>query len=628
MEVPPSPDFIAFEEFAVDLRRQELRRDGRRVKLQEQPCQVLIALLERPGEIVTKEELRERLWPEDTHVEFDNSLSVAILKIRRALRDEAADPRFIETIPRHGYRFVGPLRTGDAALVGKLRSPDRPLNPARRRWILSGVAALALLAAAGAYRYRSSSSPPPLGSLAILPFENADRAPDVDYLCEGIPRSISSRLARAPDLEVIPPQSVMSHAGLVTDLPRLTSELDVEAVLVGGLSQRDERVFVDVQLIEARSGRLLWGDRYEETTDGLLAVERSIADRVLTSLHKEVTLEDRRRIHAVYTENEEAYKALLMGSYVFQHAPNGMEEAAEWFEKAAEIDPGYAPAWVCLYTVNLFTGHPKRAREAAERAIGIRDLPVLSEYRRHFLRASVLALLDREWGAAEEEFEKARALSPRFELPNYYLMWTGHLEEAVEQLDRDTTQGAPWQLGWIPPFEDRYDNTLPLNALGFSHLYFQLGEFDKAMAQARWLLELDLGFSTAAHFALADCYSLKGQENDAMREWAKAMSQWLGDEELERYWVAHREAGMRGVYQLVLDELPEQVPPGMRTGFYLRVGDRNRVFQSLERDIETPSFFPPFLDPYLASFRDDPRFERLLRKAKLPEDAIARHLAH
>ena len=209
---------------------------------------------------------------------------------------------------------------------------------------------------------------------------------------------------------------------------------------------------------------------------------------------------------------------------------------------------------------------------------------------------------------------------------------------------------------WVAPctqeadlwFEDRYDNTLPLNALGFSHLYFQLGEFDKAMAQARWLLELDSGFSTAAHFALADCYSLKGQENDAMREWAKAMSQWLSEEELERYRVAHREAGMRGVYQLVLDELPEQVPPGMRTGFYLRVGDRNRVFQSLERDIETPSFFPPFLDPYLASFRDietpsffppfldpylasfrdDPRFERLLRKAKLPEDAIARHLAH
>jgi DNA-binding winged helix-turn-helix (wHTH) protein/TolB-like protein len=627
MDVPPSSDLVRFEEFAVDLRRQELRRDGRRVKLQEQPCQVLIALLERPGEIVPREELRRRLWPEDTHVEFDNSLSVAILKIRRALHDEAARPRLIETIPRHGYRFMGQVRTKDAAPVGGRSGPGRSLNPARRRWIISGVAGLALLAVAGSYWY-GSSSPPPLDSLAILPFENADRVPDIDYLCEGIPRSISSRLARAPQLQVIPPQSVVSYAGPVSDLPRLTSELDVEAVLVGDLLKRKEHLLVEVQLIEARSGRLLWGDRYEETAEGLLGVERSIADRVLTSLSQELTLEDRRRIHALYTENGEAYKALLKGSYIFQHTPDGMEEATQWFERAAEIDPGYAPAWVCLYTVNLFTGHPRRAREAAERAIEIRDLPVLSEYRRHFLRASVLALLDREWVAAEKEFEKARALTPRFELPNYYLMWTGRLRDAVEQLDRDTTQGAPWQLGWIPPFEERYDNTLPLNALGFSRLYLQLGEIDKAMAQARWVLELDAGFSTGAHFLLADCHFLKGQEEDAMGEWAKAMCQWLGDEELERYWVAHREAGMRGVWQLVLDELPEQAPPEMRRDLYLRVGDRNGVFESLERTIETPSFFPPFLDPYLASFRDDPRFERILRRAKLPEDAIARHLAH
>jgi tetratricopeptide (TPR) repeat protein len=213
-------------------------------------------------------------------------------------------------------------------------------------------------------------------------------------------------------------------------------------------------------------------------------------------------------------------------------------------------------------------------------------------------------------------------------MPNYYLMWTGHLEEAVDQIDRHTTEGAPWQIGWIPPFEERYENTLPQNAKGFASLYLSLGEIDRAMEQAHWLLAMNSKLSRAAHLLLADCHFLKGQEDDALREWMAAAGPSLPKELRERFQVAHRESGMRGVWQLTLALLPEKAALDRRGPFYARLGDRDKTFEWLEHAIEKPSFFPDFLDPYVASMRDDPRFERLLRRANLPEDAIARHLAY
>src|ERR1022692_1690669 len=276
------PHRLRFATFEVDAGSRELFRQGRKVKLQEQPFQLLVALLERPGEVLTREELKQRVWPDDTVVDFDRGLNRAINRVRDALGDSAENPRFVETLPRHGYRFIAPVQqldltdalpAMDGHTAGVIREP--PAGPASRtrtfagKLALLGAAAVIAVAAAllwnpGHWRGRlTAASPgPQIRSVAVLPFENLSNDPTQEYFADGITDELITDLATLNGVRVISRTSVMPYKGKRQPLPAIAGALGVDAVVEGSVARSNQRVRITAQLLLAREDRHLWAERF------------------------------------------------------------------------------------------------------------------------------------------------------------------------------------------------------------------------------------------------------------------------------------------------------------------------------------------------------------------------------
>src|SRR5271170_3525381 len=376
---------IRFGIFELDLRASELRKKGVRVKLQEQPCQILAMLLERPGEIVSREELRNRLWQRDTFVDFDHSLNTAIMRLREVLGDSPENPIFVETLSRRGYRFIAPVEgvtplDGPALRLPGLQSasqlaandagpaptgvPQDNRTTGRAPHYLQistrAITTTALLIAAFAlvslliFRYArkpsvSSANSEQIKSLVVLPLEDLSAEKNQDYFADGMTDELIASLAKIRQLRVISRTSAMEYKDTRKSLSEIARELNVDAVVEGTVLRAGNRVRITAELVQVSTDRHLWAETYESEMGNVLTLQSQVASAIVDEIRINLTPEERQRLAATRTVNPQAYESYLKGRYYWnKRSEEGLGKAVEYYQLATEKDPQYALAYAGL----------------------------------------------------------------------------------------------------------------------------------------------------------------------------------------------------------------------------------------------------------------------------------------
>src|SRR6202049_310779 len=425
--MPSQPRIIKFGVFEVDLLAGEVRKAGIRQKLAGQPFQVLQVLLEHPQEIVTREELRQRLWPGNTFVDYELALKKAINRLREVLGDSADSPHFIETVPRRGYRFLGTVE----AVERHAAIPITPAPTTRMKipWALTGGLALAGIAALlfgfniDKLRTRifAKSRSLDIRSIAVLPMENLSKDPGQDYFSDGITDALTTELAQIGSLRVISRTSAMHFKGTRETLPEIGRELNVDAVVEGSITRSENRVRITAQLIEAQSDRHLWAKSYERNARDVMALEDELARDIANEIRVSLGPVERKRLAESRSIDPQAYEAYLRGRYFWNRRTEAeLHKAKEYFEQAIAKDPTFAPAYSGLadtyFYLSYAWGHmPPRegmplAKAAALKAIALDD----SAGEGHASLGVVKFSYDWDFQGAEQELKRAVSLSPNF----------------------------------------------------------------------------------------------------------------------------------------------------------------------------------------------------------------------
>ncbi len=358
--------FVRFEGYQVDLQTGELRKNGTKVRLSGQPFQILALLLERPGELISREELRTKLWPDEVFVDFDHSLNAAVNKLREALCDSTSDVRFIETLPKRGYRFIGPIEARDKPATLQVGSvPPGPAPPAPRNRLnprhitLKHALALSVLVLAGLltglYVYpRRSHNPsgnvvPAIRSIAVLPLKNLSGDPAQEYFADGMTEEIIGRLSMIRGLRVISRTSAMHFKDTRAPLPEIAKALGVDAMVEGSVIREGGRVRVHAQLIRAATDEHFWSETYDRELGDALALESDVAQAIAGRVEVTVTGAERARLVAARQVSPDVYENFLKGQFVERsNSPAATQKSIAYFEEAIKRDPAFAPAYLGL----------------------------------------------------------------------------------------------------------------------------------------------------------------------------------------------------------------------------------------------------------------------------------------
>jgi TolB-like protein/DNA-binding winged helix-turn-helix (wHTH) protein/Flp pilus assembly protein TadD len=631
---------LRFGVFELDLRAGELRKHGLRVRLQEQPMQLLAMLLEHPGEVVTREELQKKLWPADTFVDFDHGLNKAISKIREALSDSAESPRFVETVARRGYRFLAEVKVADTAPI---HSPEPATQPhpspeARERpdlagkpampkhflsslaWKISVLVVLLLVASLAAWKLHSGNRPSlVIRSLAVLPLESLSSDASQDYFADGMTDELISDLGQISALRVISRTSVMSYKSVRKPLPEIAKELGVEAVVEGTVLRSGARVRIAAQLIEAPTDKRIWARSYEEDFRDMIGLQhrvaRNIAEQVRATLSRreEAHLESGKRIDPT------AYEAYLRGRFFWnKRTEDGLRKAISSFNQAIEADPTYAQPYAGLADSYALSGDwqhgmlpPKdafpRARAAADQALALDD----SLGEAHASLAFALDLYFWDWSAAEIEHKRAIALNPNYATAHQWYAWhlivTGKNREALDEL-RKAASLDPLSLSIGADLAD---------ALCIAHLD------QESVEQSRSILEMDPNFALG-HYQLGQALTQRKMHDQAIAEFRTAMAL-AGDRPVFASNLAYALAlsGRKDEAQHIVKELvakqSQHSPSHSNIALaYVGLGDLGEAMVWLERAYQA-RFNPSILmRPAFDPLRYDPRFQELLRRLRLP----------
>ena len=530
---------IRFGAFEVDLRAGELRRKGLQVKLQEQPFQVLAMLLERVGEVVTREELQTKLWPADTIVDFDHGLNKAINKIRKALGDSAENPRFVETVARRGYRFIADVRVVDGSPLDRPEPviEDSPAtdkqdpvesrgNPAARRrapWPLAGKTSaialgLVLVTLVGWMLRSRSRASLEIRSLAVLPLESLSSDPSQEYFADGMTDELITDLSQISALSVISRTSVMPYKRARKPLPQVARELNVDAVVEGTVLRSGDRVRITAQLIQVSADKHIWSQSYEGDLRDTLALQNKVARAIADQIRISLTPQEQAALKNVKAVNPEAYVSNLKGRYFWnKRTADGLKTAVAYFDQAIENDPTYARAYAGLADSYALMGDwqygvlaPKEALPRAE-AAAIKALELDSTLgEAHTSLAFTLDGFDWDWGSAEREFKRALELNPGYATAHHWYAWhlalVGRNAEAIAEMKRA-------------------QNLDPLSLIisaDLAELLVIAHSYDESIEQSRKTIEMDPNFALA-HNQLAQAYIQKEMYSEAISELEKAV---------------------------------------------------------------------------------------------------------
>ncbi len=655
-----SSAILRFGVFEVDVRAGELRKRGARIKLQEQPFQVLTVLLQRPGEVVTREELRSQNWPPDTFVDFDNSVNTAINKLREALGDSAESPRFIETLPRRGYRFIGSVDgvDGRAGAKGKRQGGEVRFSVRRLRWMAAIVLFAALagaLFALNVFRVRErvvgDSRVVRIQSLAVLPLTNLSGDPNQEYFSDGMTDALITGLAQLGSIKVISRTSIMRYKKTDKSLPEIAHELNVDGIIEGTVQRSGDRVRITAQLIEGSTDRHVWANGYERDLRVVLALQDEVARAIAHEIKIKLTPQDERRLANARQVNPEAYEVYLKGRYHLNKMSGvGARQAAEYFNKAIGLDENYAAAYVGLadcYVRQADLGHlpPSeaygKAKEATLRALEIDN--GLAEA--HASLAVTRADYDWDWDGAESEFQRALEIDPKdvnaHQWHAVFLARQGRFKEAFAEI------GTAKELDPL---------SLPV-ATSEGEILRYARRYDEAIEELRRAIDLEPSFKFT-HVELARVYELKGLFREAAFEWSwvnvggpyaavrdaagyqHAMQVWLErlQEESKRQYVSpmalavaaayaavRDAAGYQRAMQVWLKGLQEEskqhyVSPMGPVMAYVRLGSAGQTLGWLEEAYRQrdPGLSSLKVDPLFDFLHSNPRFQDLLRRMNFP----------
>ena len=628
--LPPGFRFASFE---VDLRAGELRKQGRKVKLQHKAFQVLAALLECPREVVTREELRGKLWPGDTFVVLDDSLNHAVNKLREALGDVAEHPHFIETLPRYGYRFIAPVETVApvSSPAAQRRSETAATEAAgtrrvpRRSWIVAlpvmvaiGAAIILIFNVAGlrdrlltGVGARRTVPTPRIESIAVLPLENLSGDPAQEYFADGMTEALITNLGQIKALRVISRTSVMRYKETKKPLPDIARELKVDGIVEGAVLRSGDRVRITVQLIDANTDRHLWARLYERDLRDVLTLQSEVTSAIAREIQITVTPQEVMPLRSARPVNPEAYDLYLKGQHhYYRWRKEEFEKAIEYFQKAIEADPKYAPAYVGLansYGWLWILGFlpPKEALPkfdaSLKKALELDE--TLPEARYALAVAAFYYLWN--WGEAEAEFKRTLDLNPNLVEARYEYAWflstMGRFEEAIAEAKRAVR---------LDPL------SVPANlALGSVYHYAHLD--DQAIAQLLQTVELEPN-DPRPHGFLAGIYDQMGRCEDAVRARQKAMSlSGVPPQQIAGLGRAYSLSGCKGYLMWRLERLND---PYFIAIIQMRLGHKDDAFVWLEKAYKEHRWAMVQLKalPAWDPLRSDPRFQDLLRRVGLP----------
>ena len=633
----PIPSHVRFGPFEVDLRANQLRKHGIRIKLQEKPFQFLALLLERPGEVVTREQLRDQLWPSDTFVDFEGSLNTAVNRLRQALSDSAETPRFIETIPRKGYRFIYPLAPVNSTLVsaepmngaGSTGRAEPIVGVPTQLWRKFAVPALSLVAllivvAVALFSpvrgWKTNVKEPEKIMLAVLPFENLSGDPQQEYFSDGLTDEMITQLGRLQPtrLGVIARTSAMQYKGRRPNLAQVAAELGVDYLLEGAVRRSNGRLRISAQLVQARDQTQLWAESYERETADVLAVQREVGDRIARSLALELLPASETARARGSSSNPAAYDAYLRGRYVWnRRTEEGLRKSVEYFQQAIRLDPNYAAAHAGLadsYLVlaSWFHMKPHEAYPKAEAAV-VKALQIDESLPEAHSSLAVIAWeFHRDRARAEKEFQLALQLNPGYATAHQwyaeFLSADGRHEEALAEIHRARE---------LDPL------SLIINSV-VGYIQYYARRYDQAIVACRKALELDPDFGPA-HLYLSWIYLQKGMHDEAATERQLAMARSSVDYQNEAgYQAAFKAGGITGVRRwLVAERLKqsqrEYVPPYWIAVLYAGLAEPDKAFEWLEKAYQEkdPSLTRIKVDPKLDPIRSDPRFASLLKRMGL-----------
>jgi TolB-like protein/DNA-binding winged helix-turn-helix (wHTH) protein/Flp pilus assembly protein TadD len=642
MATPTSSKRVCFDVFEADLRSGELRKQGIKIKLHHQPFQVLTMLLQHPGEVVTREELKSKLWPFDTFVDFDVGLNSAVKKLRDALGDSAEMPRYVETLPRLGYRFIGSL--GDASSSRGEHAPGFPgrvvveqsaaaseavvtevpaLSGVSRRWtlwttagVLAGLLVLLVGFDVGSWREKllARATPVHIHSIAVLPLENLSGDATQDYFTDGMTDALITELAQISSLRVISRTSVMRYKATRKPLPDIAKELNVDGIVEGSVVRSAERVRVNAQLIEAATDRHLWASMYERSPGDVVILQSEVARAIANAIQIQLTPQEQARLTRVQPVDPQAYEAYLKGRYFWnKRGEDSVRKGINYFQQAIQRSPNYALAYAGLaeaYIVSFDVPPQEQfsaAKAAARRALEIDDN--LAEA--HNALAASLFWYDWDWTGAEKEFQRALALNPNYAMAH---QWYGQFQHAV---GRPNWAAEVKRAGELDP--------LSLVTAG-GGWYIESGEYDLAIETARKKLELDPN-SPLPYLYLGRAYTRKGMYRDAIAEIQKGVSlsggapgplSALG----YTYGVSgNRDEALKILPQLTLLSKRRYVSPYDIALVYVGLGEKDRAFDWLQKAVADRSI--PLVSlrtgEEMDSLRSDPRYTELLDRIGLPQ---------
>jgi TolB-like protein/DNA-binding winged helix-turn-helix (wHTH) protein len=668
MEPPHrSPRSIRFGVFEADLEAGELRKHGLRLKLSEQPFQILAMLLARPGEVVSREQLRELLWPKDTFVDFDHGLNNAVMKLREALGDSSEHPRFIETLPRRGYRFIAPVESkvmpstvlgapqtvtppqtldATAAQLAPTQAvalesaaansalPPALLNGQRNRHLaLSRIVILVVAVLAGsalisgltvhyvhgvnAGKVKTNLS----SSLVVLPLENLSGDKEQDYFADGMTDDLIANLAKIRSLRVISRSTAMAYKGTHKSLPQIANELNVDAVVEGTVMRVGNRVRITAELVQVSTDRHLWADTYESQIGDVLTLQNRVSSAIVDEIRINLTPEDKARLAKNPSVSPAAYEEYLKGRYYWnKRSGEGFIKAIRYFENATREDPQYALAYAGLadcYGIigaTIYGSIPAAEAAPKAKAAAIRALqidPSLAEAQTSLATAKFN--YDWDWAGAAEGFRRAIQLDPSYATAyqrySLYSIAMGRFDDSLEQIKKA---------------RDLEPLSISINASLGWRLYLAR-EYDRSIAQLRDTLEMDPDYEWA-HLTLGQAYEQKAQYDLALAELRRAVeishsSPLMVSALAHAYALSgnHSEA-LKLLAELDVLSRKQYVSPFYVAIVYLGLGKNDVAMTWLQKAYADRSnglvFFK--VEPELDPIRSDPRFISLLTKLNFP----------
>ena len=630
--------FYRFLDFELDPNRYELRRQGRNLRLEKIPQDLLILLVEKKGDLITREEIIERIWGKDVFVDSEAGINTAIRKIRQTLHDDPENPRFIQTVVGRGYRFLAPVTLVEESPAGlneastnaatlehpvsaNVRSRNSPII-----WAVASVLVVIVLVLLGV-NVRGSrdwllgrSRPAAIHSLAVLPLENLSGDPAQDFFADGMTDELITNLAKVGSLRVISRTSVMRYKGSRKSLPEIAHDLNVDAVVEGSVVHSGNGVRITAQLIYAPTDRHLWAEEYERDQHDVLKLQREVARTIVQEIRATITPDEKIRLGSTGAVDPKAYEAYLRGrSYWNQRTEAALGKAIEQFNAAIQADPNYGGAYSgladCYTTLGYFSyldpndAFP-RSKAAADKALELD--PTLAEA--HASLAYYNLYHAWNWTEAEKEFHQAITLNPNYatahEWYSVFLLAMGHPKEAWVEINRARE---------LDPL-----SVVISTDVGFH--YFYARDYDRAIEQLRSTLAINPKFPLA-HLWLGRSYQQKkmyveaiaelNQGNSGLPDWPLGVAT-IGN--------AYGEWGKKSDAQATLARLNElsrakYVTPYGVALVYMGLGNKEEALTWFSKAVDGRSHWLLWLrlDPRLESLHSDPRFHELVRRVGFPE---------